>query len=259
MQNLDDIKVFVAEISSRFDIETVFSLLQATVFKMPDEILLSFIKAYLSSNEAAKNNRDVIKFYNNTLSLGTECVHFIERNGIIVNRTWREIPEMVIDEEYDKYKQENEIFKNEILNHTYKNLNRKEKRLVVGLLKKNSFGLLNMLFASVDISFRQVMALLSAKGINEEIINSEVSEGIGEYNLLLLIFALFGMEYPDVVVRNVCYLIREKRMELLKVLISNGSIASLGEYTEEALSIMSDKQFMDDVTKKGYNLIKKDE
>jgi len=162
-EHQEEIQSFIIDIASRFDVDTIFTLLKASVFKMPDEILLSFIKAYLASNEAAKNNQDIMKFYNNTLSLGAESVHYIENHGIITNRAWRDIPEMVIDEEYNKYKKDNEIFKGEILSHNYSALNIKEKRLVVGLLKKNSFGLLNILFSSVDISFRQLIALLSAK------------------------------------------------------------------------------------------------
>lgn len=258
-EHQDDIQSFVVEIASRFDGETVFSLLQSTVFKMPDEILLSFIKAYLASNEAAKNNQDVIKFYNNILSLGTDSIHYVENHGIIINRTWRDIPEMVVDEEYNRYKKDNEIFKDEILNHKYRDLNIKEKRLVVGLLRKGSFGLLNILFGSVEITFRQLVALLSAKGINEDIINNEVSEGIGEYNLLLLMFALFGMDYVDKIIGNIRYLVNNKRFELLRILTSTNNVGSLNEYSGEDLEFMNDKQLINDITKKGYNLIKKDE
>jgi len=258
-EHQEEIQSFIIDIASRFDVDTIFTLLKASVFKMPDEILLSFIKAYLASNEAAKNNQDIMKFYNNTLSLGAESVHYIENHGIITNRAWRDIPEMVIDEEYNKYKKDNEIFKGEILSHNYSALNIKEKRLVVGLLKKNSFGLLNILFSSVDISFRQLIALLSAKGINEEIINNTVSEGIGEYNLLLLLFALFGIEYSDTICANICHLIKNNRFEFLKVLINADGIASLNEYSADTISIMSDKQLIEDITKRGYNLIKKDE
>lgn len=258
-EHLDEIQSFVKEIASRFDIETVFTLLQGTVFKFPDEILLSFIKAYVNSGEAAKNNPDVIKFYNNILHLGEDAIHYIERHGIITNRSWRDIPEMVIDEEYEKIKKDNEIFKGEILGHEYKSLNIKEKRLVVGLLRKNSFSLLNNLFASVDISFRQIVAMLTAKGIDEEIVNYEASEGMGEYNLLLLLFAIFRQEYSDVVVSNVRHLLRQKRYELLKVLTTTDCIASLNEYNSSIIEEMSDKQFIDEITKKGYNLIKKDE
>lgn len=258
-EHLDDIQSFVKEIASRFDVETVFVILQGTVFKFSDEVLVSFIKAYLNSNEAAKNNPDVIKFYNNILHLKEECVHYVERHGIITNRTWRDIPEMVVDEEYARYKKDNEIYKDEILGHVYKSLNMKEKRLVVGLLRKESFAILNTLFASVEINFRQLIALLSAKGINEEILNYEVSSGMGEYNLLLLLFAIFGMESTDIVISNVIHLIGTKRFALLNKLTTSSSLASLGEYTTDMLDGMTDEQFIEDISKKGYNLIKKDE
>lgn len=256
---LDDIQSFVVEIASRFDVETVFSLLQATVFKMPDEILLSFIKAYLKSNEAAKNNQDVIKFYNNILHLGEDSIHYIENHGIITNRTWRDIPEMVVDEEYNNYKKDNEVFKEEALSQVYGELNLKEKRLVVGLLKKEAFELVSSLFASVDITLKHLISLLAAKGIDEDILNASVSAGIGEYNLLLLVFALFGSEYADTMVVNVRYLIQSERFELLRVLTSNNSLTSLNEYNVDMIRAMSDKQFIDEISKKGYNLIKKDE
>ena len=258
-EHLDEIQSFVKEIASRFDIETVFTLLQGTVFKLPDEILLSFIKAYVNSSEAAKNNPDVIKFYNNTLHLGEDAIHYIEHHGIITNRSWRDIPEMVIDEEYEKIKLGNEIFKGEMLGHVYKSLNIKEKRLVVGLLRKNSFSLLNNLFASVDISFRQLVAMITAKGINEEIINYEVSEGMGDYNLLLLLFEIFGQEYSDGVLTNVCHLLRQKRYELLKVLTTTNCIASLNEYNSSIIGEMNDNALFDEISKKDYNLLKKDE
>lgn len=258
-EHLDDIQSFVVEIASRFDVETVFSLLQATVFKMPDEILLSFIKAYLKSNEAAKNNQDVIKFYNNILHLGEDSIHYIENHGIITNRTWRDIPEMVVDEEYNNYKKDNEVFKEEALSQVYGELNLKEKRLVVGLLKKEAFELVSSLFASVDITLKHLISLLAAKGIDEDILNASVSAGIGEYNLLLLVFALFGSEYADTMVVNVRYLIQSERFELLRVLTSNNSLTSLNEYNVDMIRVMSDKQFVDEISKKGYNLIKKDE
>lgn len=258
-EHLDEIQDFVTEIALRFDIETVFSLLQATVFKLPDAILLSFIKAYLNSSEAAKNNQDVIKFYNNTLHLGDESIRYVERHGIITNRTWRDIPEMVIDDKYETLKKNNEIFKNEILDHAYGDLNIKEKKLVIGLLKREAFGLLNTLFAGVDITFRNLLALLSAKGINEDILNYEVARGIGEYNLLLLLFAIFNIESPEVVVNNVRHLIARERFALLNKLTAASSLVSLGEYNPDMLDDMTDEQFIEDISKKGYNLLKKDE
>lgn len=258
-EHLNEIQSFVQEIDSRFDNETVFVLLQGSVFKFPDEILLSFIKAYLNSDEAAKNNQDVIKFYNKSLHLGEECVHYIEEHGIITNRSWRDIPTFVVDEEYEKHRKGNEKFKEEMLNQEYSSLNFKERRLVVDLLKCNSFDLLHQLFLCIDISFRQLLAMLLAKGVDTKILNSETAEGMGEYNLLLLLIAIFEIEHFDITVSNVRHLIEKGRFDLLKNLAITKNVASLSSYNPNVIDGMSDKEFMEEITKKGYNLLKKDE
>lgn len=258
-EHLSEISEFVKEIASRFDVETVLSLLQETVFKCPDEVLLSFIKAYLNSSEASKNNRDVMKFYNKSLHLGEECVHYIEEHGIITNRQYRDLPVMAVDEQYNKYKQDNEIFKNEILSHVYPNLTLTERRLVVSLLAKKSFGMLNNLFASVDIPLRQLLALIAIKGIDGEIINQDVANNMGEYNLLCLLFAIFDLDYSDVIVVNIRHLIREGRYGLLTTLALNKGIPSLSAYNADIIRTMSDEDFIEDITKKGFNKVKKDE
>lgn len=258
-EHLSEISEFIQEIASRFDVETVLALLQETVFKCPDEVLTSFIKAYLNSSEASKNNRDVMKFYNKSLHLGEECVHYIEEHGIITNRQYRELPTLATDDKYNKYKNDNEIFKNEILSHVYPNLTLAEKRLVVSLLARGSFGMLNNLFASVDIPLKHLLALIALKGIDGEIINKDVASNMGEYYLLCLLFSIFDLDYSDGVVVNIRHLIREGRYGLLTTLALNKGISSLGGYNSDMIRTMTDQDFIDDITKKGFNLVKIDE
>lgn len=258
-EHLGEIQKFVQEIASRFDNTTVFALLQASVFKFPDEMLLSFIKAYLNSGEAAKNNSDVIQFYNKTFHEGKECVHYIEEHGIITNRSYRDIPTFIVDEEYEKHKKGDEVFGSLRLDQEYQSLNLREKRLVVGLLKRDSFDLLNLLFASINIDFRSLLAMLSAKEIDAEILNKEVVEGIGEYNLLLLLFAIFEIEHFEAMIDNIHYLIKQARFELLKKLTTTKNVASLNEYSSDAIESMSDDELIEEIMKKNYNLLKKDE
>ncbi len=258
-EHLSEISAYVQEIASRFDIETVFSLLKETVFKYPDEVLSSFIKAYLSSSEASKNNPDVVKFYNKTLHLGEECIHYIERKGIITNRQYRDLPVMVVDEKYNQLATENVAFKEEKLDEVYKTLDLLEKKLVIELLRAGAFSLLGNLFAGVNVNLKYLLILLVNKGLDTKIINQNVASKLGEYELLCLLYGIFEIQSAEMTVANVHYLLKEERWDLLRVLISNRWIPTLSMYSEEALKTMSDSELIEDINKKGYNLIKKDE
>lgn len=257
--HLEEIEELIREIASRFDIETVFNLLKETVFKYPENVLESFMKAYKSSSEASKNNSEVVKFYNKTLHLGDECVRYIEDHGIITNRGYRDIPEKVLDEKYENINTEDITFKNEKLDEIYATLNLVEKRLLINLLNNDGLTLLGNLFASVNVRLRYLLDILIAKGIGIEILNPELAKVYGEYELLCLLYAIFELQYPDIVIANVRYFIMNNRLSVLKVIVLGGALGTLNNYNIDTLRAMSDKDIFEDIMKKGYNLTKRDE
>lgn len=251
------IQTFVNELIRHFDRDTIASILKETVLKYPDEILLSFIRAYLNSDEETKNNANIVNFYNKTLHLGEDCIFYIEQKGIIANRKYHDLPELVTDELYNELKTENEFFQGYSLEKLYLSLKLPQKRYVVSLLKNKSFEILDILFCNVESDFNDLINLLITKNIDSTIVNSDLMEFLGEYNLLRLVYSL--LDSDDSLINNIQFLIKNNRLRLIKNLIEKEMVFNLGNLNTHELKSLSDQEIIDRLMLKNINLAKKDD
>ena len=135
------IKAFVTELSNRFDNETVRKIIIDTIFKLPEELLVSFITAYLNSDEVTKSNSNCLSFYNKTLVYGKEVVKYIEENGIVSNRDYKNLPKVIIDKKF------NDIILKQVITYGGENvlmmrepLTIQEKSLLITFIESNNLS-----------------------------------------------------------------------------------------------------------------------
>lgn len=88
----ESIEFFLKELDKRFDIDTIKRIIVEAIIKLPDSIMVSLITSYLNSSEEAKLNPDFIAYYNKTSNMGKASVEYIERYGLITDRSFKDIP-----------------------------------------------------------------------------------------------------------------------------------------------------------------------
>ena len=239
------IKTFIFELNKRFDIETVRKIISDTVLKLPDNLLVSFVTAYLNSDEATKSNSDVVSFFNKTLNLGNNCISYIEENGIVANRKYKELPQLLLEDKYKKLRSDEFTYETngniQTLDEVFEMSNMNEKELIVDLLENDSFKHLKPIFERFNFSLKSIISFLSEKGIDSRLINDKVLDKINHYCMMILICFLLDIENSKDVLTRVIHLIDTDRIELLNDLIINGLIERLGIFTIEELDALSNE------------------
>ncbi len=246
--NKTAIKFFLIELDRHFDIETIRQIVDSTILRMPENILVSFMTAYLNSSEIAKSNTEILSFYNKIQNLGEEAVKYVEENGIITSRKYTELPIQIIEEKYEQIKCGTESFNGEMLDDHFKSLNPVEKVFVYKLVESNSFELLEQLFNGKNYSLRSILKLLTSHKIDDQIINMDVSNSIGLNNLYVLILLILDTEYYEMVVNNVNSLIIGKRYNLLMKLINEGLIRDLYRVNINQVNELNDREIYEILT-----------
>ncbi len=242
--NKTAIKFFILELEKHFDVETIQSLIDATILRMPENVLVSFMTAYLNSSEVAKSNTDILSFYNKIQYFGPEAVKYVEFNGIITNRSYTELPVKIIEDKYQQVKTGSESYNGEMLDDIYSELSDQEKIFVYNLVEAKSFYLLERLFQGHNYSLKTVLHLLTANKIDHHIISEEVYDKLG-FNLFVLVLLIIDSEYCDIVTQNVKYLISENRFTLLTKLIQEGLIKDIDKLSVTHIKELNDRQIYD--------------
>ena len=96
-ENQELIRIFLIELESRFDVSDIETIIMETIFKYPDEILKSFITAYLNSSLDVKNKKDCYNDFKKIMFMGNDVIRYVSRNGIITSRNYKKKPEKIID------------------------------------------------------------------------------------------------------------------------------------------------------------------
>jgi hypothetical protein len=250
------IAVFIKEINNRFDKETIYEYVNEVVIRYPDELMVSFITAYLNSSEHIKSDIDVINYYKKTLKQGNETIHYVERHGIINSFELKEIPENIIEERYKSLKTGLESYKGIELNTLYTGLNIDEKEYVNKILEKKSFSLLEVLFNDNKSSFKTLINILMKSKIDTDILNTEVINSMQSIkHFLYLTYMLYELEDPSVAVNNIKKIISGNKYDLLIELINEDLISSLNQITIEDINVIE----KDDLIKylKSLNVLSK--
>lgn len=252
------IATYLFELDKRFDIETIRNIIIETIFKNPDEIMMSVITSYLNSTEEVKSNSDYVKFYNKTSNFGVDSIEYMQQNGIVLDRSYKNIPALAIDSKYESIKTGTESFKGEVLDSVYDELTYPQRRFAISLIEKNSYGLLDILFNRFNFTTKILFKVLMSKGINEELLNNDLIKELDSYSLMILFCFMIEIEHPIRIVNNVIYIVKNERYQLLKEIIERNVLENLNYALIEELS-KSDEEVLSLLETKNINSLKIEE
>lgn len=252
----ESIALFLFELDKRFDVETIKGIIVEAIIKLPDEIMISLITSYLNSDEAAKGNPEFIAFYNKTSNLGIASVNYIEKNGLVTNRSYKDIPNVALDALYNDKRTGYEMFKDVPLDDVYDTLSYTERKLVVDLICNNSFSLLDEIFAKLNINLPVLIKILVNKNFDIEILNEKTVREINPYFVMILFCLIMDNEETFASIENIKNLCRDKRFELIRKVITENKLVVLGQIEYESISNLTDDEVIDLLEKKELVLAK---
>jgi hypothetical protein len=242
------IKAFVFELDKHFDKETIYKIIRDSIFTMPDITLSSFIESYLNSDEVTKSNSDVIRYYKKISQYGVDSTKYIEKNGIITNRSFKEVPNEVLTERFNTANVNDYMFNGIRISRVFDSLSYNEKMLLLDLLENGIYNSFNTIYdlklekynIHNHFDIKTLLGLLITNEIDTEILNKDVISKVGEDNLLFLSYMIFGMNFGQSVTRIIKYYISKGKYELISTMIVKGLIPAL-----EGLSIQDIKNVDD--------------
>lgn len=253
------IKAYLEEIKNRFDEETINDLIIETIFKLPQELLRSYITAYLNSSEITKNNSNALIFYKKSLTYGNDVIKYIEENGIITNREYKNLPKILVEKKF------NNLITNKIYKYGESNilifeniLTIQEKSLLIMFLESNNFEVLDLLFSNY-MDLKKLLSFLNATGININILNKKNLELFGEKNLLFITMINFSMLGDNNLKNNIetiQLLLDKKRIDLITTLVENNSLKYAYALNNETLDTISCDEMMKTIVSHRYVLEK---
>lgn len=240
------IKAYINEIDKRFDRETINKMIIETIFKFSSPVLISFITAYLNSDEAAKSNPDVVQFYKKTLHQGTDVIKYVEENGIVTNRTFKEIPQKILDNKFNTLGGTRQ-YGNQLLRNLYPSLTTLEKQLLIEFLETNDYIVLNDLFSGF-IPLKKLFMLLKSAGIDTQIINKKNVNALGEENMIRLVLSLFTL-LGDINIKHDIEVVKEmlsnNRYDLINSLLTNDMIMYTHYLNPNYIVELSEEEMID--------------
>ena len=254
------IKAFVFELDKHFDKETIFNIIRDSIFTMPDITLSSFIESYLNSDEVTKSNSDVIRYYKKISQYGVDSTKYIEKNGIITNRTFKEVPNKVLTERFNSANVNDNMFNGIRISRVYESLSYGEKLFLIDILENGLFNSFNTIYdlklekynINNHFDLKTLLGLLISNEIDTEILNKDVISKIGEDNLLFLSYMIFGMNFGQSVTRIIKYYISKGKYELISTMIVKGLIPALEGLSIQDIKNVDDEDLLRLLDKKMY-------
>lgn len=252
------IEIFIHELSTHFDFDVIKKIIIEGIVKAPDDLMVSLITAYLNSSEETKKNPDFIAFYGKISNFGVEATKYIEKHGIITNRDYKNIPDKIIDERYNKIKSGYEEFKGVKVDQIYKTLTYAERRLIIDLIESNILLYFDEIFESLNISLPVLLDLLINYKVDGDILNQEVYRNLGAHYLMILVCLLLDNEDTIGSVDSLKRVCIERRYALLKEIIDNNLLLALSHVNYEELQ---DKEINEviEILRKKELVLKKEE
>lgn len=255
----ETISIFLFELEKHFDNITINRIITDAILKNPDEIMVSIITSYLNSNETAKSNPEFVLFYNRTSNLGVDSVEYIEENGLITNRTYKDIPNIAIDHKYNELKRGDEEFNGVALDSVYETLTYPQRKFVNNLLENGIYYSLNKIFERFDFSLKTLIVILMNSGIDVTIINLEMYNKIGAKQLMILIYTLIDMDNNEKLLANVRFAVMNRRYDLLKHVINSGLLENFVALAENEMNDLTDTSILKMLADESYALSKKED
>lgn len=256
------IEAFVKELDRHFDKDTAYKIIKESIFFMPEITLQSFITSYLNSNEVTKANADVLKFYKTNSQYGIESTKYIEANGIITNRSFKEVPAKILNDKFRNLNTKDYSFGETKLNDIYESLSYQEKSLLISIMENNTFEIFNDIYDTrlekfnieTHFNLKTLLNLLINCEVDTAILNKEVISNIGEDNILFLSYSLFNMNYGASASRIIKHYISNKKFDLIIALINKGLINKLENFTIENVKNVEDEDLIKVLSKKINNM-----
>lgn len=244
--NYSMIKVFLYEIGKRFDTETINKIVSETIFKFSSPVLISFITAYLNSDEATKNNSNVVFHYKKVLHQGTDVIKYVEENGIVTNRTFKEIPQKIMDNRFESLER-GQVYGNVTLKDLYPTMSPLEKQSLIEFLENDSFKYINELFGGY-FRFNKLFKLIKFSGIDTEIINRDNYNKLGPDKLRVLILTIFTL-LGDINIKSDVEVIKEMlrtgRIDLLDILLKEDMVVYAHYLNPNYIAELSEDEMVD--------------
>ncbi len=238
------ISQFIFELDSRFDVETIKEMIIESVVKLPDEMLICLIKAYLASDEMAKANLEFIKYFNKTSNFGRDALNYIVDKGLITTRKYREIPSLAIDYRYDLVKTGEEVFKDVHLENVYQYLTYPQRSYVISLIESKAFNYLDEIFKNLNLNIINLIKILMSKNIDCDILNKKAIEGIESHSMMVLICLLIEMDDNIKSVMALKEMFKRERFTLIKQIITNNYVNLLAKINYLDIIDMSDDEII---------------
>lgn len=253
------IKAYLNELKNRFDDETINNLIIEVIFKLPDELLKSFITAYLNSSEVTKSNPNALVFYKKSLEYGSDSIKFIEENGIITNREYKNLPKIIVDKKFTDLTTKGIYTYNNQNVLLYENtLSLQEKSLLNTFLESDNLRVLDEVFRDY-LDLKKVLVYLNATGINTNIINKKNLELIGSRNLLFISMVNFSMLGDNNLknnIENIKLIINNKRLDLINALVENNLLSYAYMINSDLIGSISIEEAFTQIMSKRYILEK---
>jgi len=253
------IKAYLNELKNRFDDETINNLIIEVIFKLPDELLKSFITAYLNSSEVTKSNPNALVFYKKSLEYGSDSIKFIEENGIITNREYKDLPKIIVDKKFTDLTTKGIYTYNNQNVLLYENtLSLQEKSLLNTFLESDNLRVLDEVFRDY-LDLKKVLAYLNATGINTNIINKKNLELFGSRNLLFISMVNFSMLGDNNLknnIENIKLILNNKRLDLVNALVENNLLSYSYMINSDLIGTISIEEAFTQIMSKRYILEK---
>lgn len=244
--NYSMIKVFLYEIGKRFDTETINKIVSETIFKFSSPVLISFITAYLNSDEATKNNSNVVFHYKKVLHQGTDVIKYVEENGIVTNRTFKEIPQKIMDNRFASLER-GQVYGDVTLKDLYPTMSPLEKQSLIEFLENGSFKYINELFGGY-FRFNKLFKLIKFSGIDTKIINRDNYNKLGPDKLRVLILTIFTL-LGDINIKTDVEVIKEMlrtgRIDLLDILLKEDMVVYAHYLNPNYIAELSEDEMVD--------------
>lgn len=246
--NMFMIKAYITELDKRFDKLTINKFIVDTIFKFPDEVLVSFITAYLNSSEESKNNLNVVQFYKKVLSFGPDVIKYIEEHGIVTNRECKKLPQKIINDRFKRL-EHGATYNGVALTEMFDYLSPNEKEILVEFLETNNYSLLDELFGNY-FNLKTLLSLLKHTGISTDIINKENYNSLGGEGIQMIVIVLFS-SLGDIniknTINNIKTLLENKRYDLIHSLLINNMLIYAHYIDTTNIDSLSEEEMLDHI------------
>lgn len=254
----ESIEFFLKELDKRFDIDTIKRIIVEAIIKLPDSIMVSLITSYLNSSEEAKLNPDFIAYYNKTSNMGKASVAYIERYGLITDRSFKDITKKAVDAHYADVRSGAEQFNGVGLDEIYDTLTYPERKFIISLIEAKIVEDFDVLFEKFNFSFKSLITVLMARGIDAGILNKAVLNGLGEEYLLILVCLFLDNDEAIGAIANMKSLFAIERYELVKLIINENLLVAFANADVNSFADKEDNQIIEELKKKELVLTKQE-